>query len=216
MKRLLILFFGILLCFPLSINAQELINPEQPQPKPDKHSKQHHELGLDIGPGSVVGGLCFGVLGITDAIISSINNEAMGTQYYGHYGFRYYSHVAWWCQVGGKLVFEGVKNTHFTDKSKKVIKGTDYHVMASLMPSVRFTYLNRKWVRLYSGIDLGVSYFFTHQRDAKDNEKHTGGQFMFAFDITPLGISVGHNFYLMAETNIGTDSFVKFGLGARF
>jgi hypothetical protein len=82
------------------------------------------------------------------------------------------------------------------------------------MPSVRFTYLNRPWVRLYSGVDVGVGYFI----DNKDNvsESTRSGNFFFAFNVTPIGVNVGKKFYGMFETNFGFDSVFKVGLGARF
>lgn len=214
MKKIFAFAICILFCFPVLTSAQDL--SKQDQLKPDKHSKLHHDLGLTAGPGSAVGGLLFGILGVTDALVSGIKDETSELHPYGHYGLHYYANLAWWCQLGGKLCVEGTRNTHYADKSKSVVTSTTYYALASFMPSIRFTYLNRKWIRLYSGVDLGCSYFFTHERDGNGLEKATGGQFLFAFDVTPLGISIGNKFFIMAETNLGTDSFVKVGIGGRF
>ena len=81
------------------------------------------------------------------------------------------------------------------------------------MPSVRFTYLNRPWVRLYSSVDVGVGFFLS-STGGSDGE--SGNKALFAFNITPIGVSVGKKFYGLFELNAGYDAIVKVGIGARF
>ena len=88
------------------------------------------------------------------------------------------------------------------------------------MPSVRFNYLNRPWVRLYSGLDLGVGYLFSGSSSrSKDGEEESGSKnnnFIFAFNVTAFGVNVGKKFYGLFELNAGYDAIVKVGIGARF
>ena len=88
------------------------------------------------------------------------------------------------------------------------------------MPSVHFTYLNRPWVRLYSGLDVGCAYFWSGS--TSDNAKEDGNDgkkdnnFAFAFNVTAFGVNVGKKFYGLFELNAGYDAIVKVGIGARF
>ena len=81
------------------------------------------------------------------------------------------------------------------------------------MPSVRFTYLNRPWVRLYSSVDVGVGFFLS-STGGSDGESRNKA--LFAFNVTPIGVSVGKKFYGLFELNAGYDAIVKVGIGARF
>ena len=95
----------------------------------------------------------------------------------------------------------------------------DNYALVSLMPSVRFTYLNRPWVRLYSGVDVGCAYLFsgtTYYDSKTGSEKGENNNFLFAFNITAFGVNVGKKFYGLFELNAGYDAIVKVGIGARF
>ncbi|MCQ2276430.1 MAG: hypothetical protein MJZ87_05765 [Bacteroidales bacterium] len=207
MKKFLISVLCILLFVPNCVQAQHL------------HSDLYNGIGLNAGPVSGMGALIYGSVGFWEALGSGISKKASKMDMYGHYGLHYYYQVKPWCQIGVKATVESMKMTHFTDTTRLVIK--DQYVMSfiTLMPSVRFTYLNRPWVRLYSGIDVGCSYLFDSRDRAsskEDNEESGNNKFLFACNISPIGLEVGKKFYGLLETNIGYDSFVKIGIGARF
>lgn len=202
MKRLLII---------LSIGLLALMPPAQAQ-KP--HSDLRNEIGVDAGPISMAGGLIFGTVGFFNALGSGLSHKAMDSHLYGEYGIHYYYQVTHWCQVGFKTTVEGAQVTRYTDSLRTSVESISRDLLFSVMPSVRFTYLNRPWVRLYSGVDLGVGYFLSTRQDmAKEKDSNN---FLFAFNITPLGVNVGKQFYGLFELNAGFDSIVKVGIGARF
>ncbi|MBQ7550203.1 MAG: hypothetical protein IJT04_01580 [Bacteroidales bacterium] len=178
------------------------------------HSDLQNEIGVGGGIASAMGFVVHGSIGFIEAFFGGLSNQPIDMKWYGQYGVNYHYQVKHWCQLGVKFTIESSKITRYTDTTKWVVKSVSKEVLCVFMPSVRFTYLNRPWVRLYSGVDVGVGYFI----DNKDNvsESTRSGNFFFAFNVTPIGVNVGKKFYVMFETNFGFDSVFKVGLGARF
>lgn len=191
-----IIVFACLLCW--SASAQ----------KP--HSDLYNEIGVNAGPFSFAGAFGIGTIGFFSALGSAFSHQPVEMDLYGHYGIHYYYQVKPWCQVGIKTTVEGAKNTRFSDTLHTSVSSIDRYLLISVMPSVRFTYLNRPWVRLYSGVDLGLGIFGTEGKDSSSDD------FLFAFNVTAFGVNVGKKFFGQFELNAGFDSFVKVGIGARF
>ena len=177
------------------------------------HSDLCNEIGVDAGPVSIVGGVVYGTIGFWTAVGGGLSHKPVEMNLYGCYNVHYYYQVTHWCQVGMKTVVEGSKLTYYTDTTKRMIDHVSQDVLLSFMPSVRFTYLNRPWVRLYSSVDVGVGFFLS-STGGSDGE--SGNKALFAFNITPIGVSVGKKFYGLFELNAGYDAIVKVGIGARF
>jgi hypothetical protein len=75
------------------------------------------------------------------------------------------------------------------------------------MPHARFYWANAKNVRFYSGIGIGLGlgqydkYFEVYP----------------AFQLSPIGFTVGRKIFAFGETSLGTAYFGgKFGVGYRF
>lgn len=203
MKRLLII---------LSIGLLTWMPPAQAQ-KP--HSDLLNEIGVDAGPVSIFGGFIVGTVDFFNALGSSMSHQAYDSRYYGVYNLHYYRQVKPWCQVGAKFTVEGSRITRYTDSLQTAIHSISDDLVFTFMPSVRFTYLNRPWVRLYSGVDVGLGYLFSNiQSFSKDD--NNGNKFLPAMNITAFGVNVGKGFYGLFELNAGFDSIVKVGIGARF
>ena len=182
------------------------------------HSDLHHELGINAGPISFAGSFLYGTIGFFNALGGSIGHRPVDMNLYGHYSAHYYYQVAPWCQVGVKGSAECAKVTRFSDTLRTSVTSIDRYAIVMLMPSVRFTYLNRPWVRLYSGIDLGCGYFVSDSKSGKSSESDdsSGSNFLVAFNVTAFGVNVGKGFYGLFELNAGYDAIVKVGIGARF
>ncbi len=196
-----------LLCFCHAVFAQ----------KP--YSDLRNEIGVDAGPTSVVGVLGYGTIGFFSALGSAFSHQPVELKMHGVYGIHYYYQVKPWCQVGVKATVELAKTKHYADTLRTVMTAVDNYALVSLMPSVRFTYLNRPWVRLYSGVDVGCAYLFsgtTYYDSKTGSEKGENNNFLFAFNITAFGVNVGKKFYGLFELNAGYDAIVKVGIGARF
>ena len=184
------------------------------------HSELRHEIGVDAGLASIVGVLGYGTIGFFSALGSAFSHHPIDMQMYGIYGVHYYYQVKPWCQIGVKMTVELAKTTCFADTMRAAVTAVDHYALVSLMPSVRFTYLNRPWVRLYSGVDVGCAYLWTgtttYNGKSDSGEKGTDNNFLFAFNATIFGVNVGKKFYGLFELNAGYDAMVKIGIGARF
>lgn len=207
MKKLSLIIIILCVFFRPDLSAQ----------KP--HSDLHHEIGVDAGPASIAGVLGYGTIGFFTALGSAFSHQPVELQMHGLYGVHYYYQVKPWCQVGVKATVELAKTTHFADTLRTVVTSIDHYALVSLMPSVRFTYLNRPWVRLYSGVDVGCAYLWTgttYKGKSGSDEKGQNNNFLFAFNVTAFGVNVGKKFYGLFELNAGFDAMVKVGIGARF
>ncbi len=212
MKRFVVITICLCLLIPMATFAQE---------KPIRlHSDLHHEFGVSAGPNSIVGGTVYGTVGVFSALFSGLGNQRTQLRYYGEYGLHYYYQVTHWCQVGVKTTLDVATLTRYSDTMYSTINKIDKYLLLSVMPSVRFTYLNRPWVRLYSGLDVGCGYLFsttqTPEKASSEEGENNGNNFLFAFNVTPIGVNVGKRFFGMAEINIGYDSWFKVGLGCRW
>ena len=77
----------------------------------------------------------------------------------------------------------------------------------TVLPHAQFNWLNRKNVRLYSSLGLGL----TGGRYHKESYAYP------AFQLTPFGITAGNKVFFFAEQSIGTAYLGgKFGVGYRF
>lgn len=97
---------------------------------------------------------------------------------------------------------------------KDVYDGMDHNAVrrsygnvVSFMPAVRFTYLSRPMVKLYSSVGLGFLL----------NIREKGTTAHFACQVAPIGISVGRRVFGFAEIAVGTRAMGgNFGIGYRF
>ncbi len=192
-------------------------------PFPPQHSQLRNDIGISAGPISGYGAAISLVSAIFVLPISAIAGKGMDIKLSGCYGLHYYYQVKPWLQVGAKVTAESMAFVNYKDSAKTKIDTRNDIVFLNITPSVKFTYLNRPWVRLYSGIDAGLGISISGNKNSSSSEteddsstKSSGNPCYFAFNITPIGISVGKGFFGMVETNIGSDAFIKVGIGARW
>ena len=125
------------------------------------------------------------------------------------YGYRFYR----WLDVG--MVVSYYNEFHrLYDSFTNDYLGRVYNHHITLMPTVRFTWLDRKWVRMYSSLAAGATFYTQSQTKVK-GEAHYNSQ-NFAGHFTYLGITVGRSFFGFAELGIGAKGFATMGLGYKF
>lgn len=113
--------------------------------------------------------------------------------------------------VGAMVSYAGYfQNMIYAPTGKVDGKLRHHHI--SLMPTLRFTYLNRPWIRLYSGISTGVK--INVFRDFLDESNFV--EPVLALQVTPLGVSVGRTLFGFVELGLGTAGAINFGVGYRF
>ena len=157
-----------------------------------------HTVTLTAGYNSLIGIYSQQIL--EEYLKNDLDNGTVITsnQAYGNYGIQYHYNFLKWLRLGMKLSFDVNKLTI----DANVI--TTYY--ANLMPSLQFTYYNTDRWRVYSGIDLGVTFYVL---------KNYFTQTLPAFNITPIGFSYGRGIILFVETNVGFDAVIKGGIGIR-
>ena len=183
---------------------------------PETASAPEETPRYDISAG---GGAC-SFMGLTllvtraffEALGESLHGQPHSIETMGCYSLQGYRQMKPWLQLGGKLVFENTQDIVYTDKEKTMEDYRFYTPSVALMPSIRFTYLHKPYVRLYSGLELGACYLW----EQNPKVEHPVSQWIFAFNVTPLGLQAGRKWYGMLETNIWTDAIVKIGVGYRF
>lgn len=119
----------------------------------------------------------------------------------GCYGLSYHYQLKRWLCVGAKLNYEGIETATGTEDGK-VTK----HHQINMMPSLQFTYLNKRVIKLYAGVDLGMGVYWRAQ-DARAR---------FAYNLTVFGLQVGARCYGLLEAGLGNESYAKVGFGVHF
>ena len=207
MKRLVSIALVVLLAF--SAHAQSTDYDWQ---------ARRHDL-------SITGGYMSGIYPFRTLIIniaSSLGDNGGSIRYYGNYGLQYHYQALWWLQAGVKAQWEGDGYDFYdrADEAKTTIIGQTSGHCASLMASCRFTYLNRRHVKLYSGLDFGLGMYFLDKTyregyvDSDGNSHTLQAAFLPAFNLTVFGTSFGgERVYGLAELNLGYDALLTLGIG---
>lgn len=120
------------------------------------------------------------------------------------YGYRFKR----WFDLSAALSYSGDFSAVYSNLDGSKLHPENRHSI-SVMPVARFTWLNRKWVRLYSSVGLGVM-FDVVQGDSRFTELYFAGQ------LVPVGLAVGGAFFGFVELGVGTQGFALAGIGYRF
>ena len=128
---------------------------------------------------------------------------------YGAAGIEYVHYTNDWFGFGGTVLCDYMTaKTVSVDKDGNKTPNGDFKLgCLSAMPLVKFAWLNRAHVGLYSKLAAGAGYTFTGDNaDVKDN-------FMFAFQATPIGVDFGgERFRGFVEAGIGTQGIANVGV----
>lgn len=82
---------------------------------------------------------------------------------------------------------------------------------AAVLAKIDFTYINKEHLRLYSGVGLGVGVHIEKYADGT-----VAGRYIPAVIGTPIGLQAGSpKVYALVETNVGSASFLRVGIGFR-
>ena len=121
----------------------------------------------------------------------------------------YHYRLLKWLSVGGFVSYSGT----FSQKTN-IITGEDESLQdhfITIAPSVRFTYMNRKYVTLYSGLAAGITYQISvNDMNTRMIWSSLGAQ------LTAFGVSVGHKWFGYTEVGYGNKGIVTAGFGYRF
>ena len=116
-----------------------------------------------------------------------------------------------WLTISINASYFGVYQKEREISTDKVTDKYSKHRI-SLYPMLRFTYLNRPMIRLYSsvGLGLGVTKEGWSYNDRYDQFTEFSGQLTF------FGVSVGKKLFVSWEVGIGDMGYLTMGGGYRF
>ena len=216
MKKLLCLTM-LSATLSLTAHAQEEVQQEA-QPYTYNWSDYRHSLSVSVGIPS--GYYLFREI-LVDIWVSAFDRAKNG-KYYGAYSMQYHYQCLKWLRTGFKASWEGDSHDIYgkKDDDTEYLKGHSFGHTVSLMPSLQFTYLNKRHVQLYSGLDVGVNvmlrenHYVNGYTDGNGNPDNVSYTFLPAFNITPIGVCFGNErVYGLAEINLGADAIFKGGIG---
>ena len=151
----------------------------------------------------------------------SENNRKNSARLYATISFSYHYRPLKWLWVGGNLIGYAGERIYYTsreyypdgrfqDFSKSKLK-----FCAVIAPEIRFSYLNRKGVILYSALSGGIGI-----ENGYNRVNNTYPEINGYFQITFLGVSINFgenkNIFLGGESGLGYKGFNNFHGGYRF
>ena len=125
--------------------------------------------------------------------------------------FSYLYRVTKFLWLGGTACYHGIygKRYNATTDCQEGYISENY---ITLMPTIRFSYLNKKYVTLYSGLSTGVVIGIINPT----NPNNFSVQAHFAGQLTAIGVSAGHKWFGFTELGVGYKGFICAGFGYRF
>lgn len=118
---------------------------------------------------------------------------------------EYNHYVKKWLSIGGKATFTALYNeVRNIATEERLYANGSYGV--GLILNLRFEYMRREYVQLYSAVGLGLAARFEYNR----------GILTPMYDFTYFGIAVGKGFYGFAEIGAGLSGCARAGIGFRF
>ena len=111
--------------------------------------------------------------------------------------------------VGGSVSYMGVFGKVFDARDDSFLYNHT-ETQIALLPAVRFSYLNKKYVTLYSGISTGFLLNFEKENGLMDVYFHP------TLQVTAFGVSAGRKFFGYTEVGWGYKGFITAGIGYRF
>ena len=205
----------MLACMGLSLSAQE----EEPS---WKETLQRHDIQIGIGdpllPAIASGHyIVFGCR--PDYLWQRTAFDWFGPDTYkGIYctpnisiGYKYC--LTKWFWLGATVSYTGLYDVYYDRVTNEKVS-TQSDQIITIMPSVRFSWLNKKYVTLYSGLSVGYALDLYQRKSATD--PYTACSHGAGFQLTAVGVHVGRKWYGFTEIGVGFQGFIQAGFGYNF
>lgn len=129
---------------------------------------------------------------------------------YPYVGLRFGYRLARWCKVGSDLGWSYYKESCTYSGGDELT--SSFHTV-TVIPKVTFFFATSKYVSAYAGVGMGVAINAGAQGDRVNDIPLAE----FAWQVTPIGITVGRRIPGFTELTVGKDVVgIKFGVGYRF
>lgn len=215
MKRINILI--IIILGTLGLGAQTV----------DDSWKQHSRHELTLGFSDPVIQSLFCNADVTFVPLQYLSSEVTPMDWFvtdcyrGKYGMTlpitmtYRYRVAKWLWIGGSVAYFGIYSTCRDRLTDEVVARPNRNVIA-IAPTLHFSWLNRKYVSLYSGLSGGYSLIFGKEYYTTKEKCEPVLRDFWNLQVTAIGVKAGKKWFGFAEAGIGTQGFVTAGVGYRF
>lgn len=125
----------------------------------------------------------------------------------GAWTLSYDYRIKKWVDIGASLSYYGEYSSLYSNVDNTLLRRLNFTCI-SVMPVVRFTWLNRPWVRMYGSTGLGVRF---------DTGRRQYGRSLTAFaGQISVGLAVGKSFFGFAEVGAGAHGVLIAGFGYKF
>lgn len=112
-----------------------------------------------------------------------------------------------WIDFGVSLTYYGEYSSLYSNLDNSFVRHLRFHSI-SVMPMMRFTFLNRSLVRLYTTLGAGMHFDF--------GTRNEGGRLLRFAGQFSMGIAVGKSLFGFAEAGFGAHGSLVAGIGYRF
>lgn len=205
MKQLSFLLFLLLTALPTLLPAQEqmLVIPNH------EPFVRQHEFRLTAGAYPLIPYMDrWTSCGDQDFSFDRLHRGAVLAS--GSWSLAYDYRFTKWFDLGAVVNYYGEYSKLYGSHDWTLV-GHDRTHYISVMPVVRFTWLNRKWVRMYSSTGLGLTMEY-----GEYGPDSSYRDLLVAFQFTPIGISVGRSLFGFAEVGVGVQGALMIGIGYKF
>ena len=129
---------------------------------------------------------------------------------YPYVGLRFGYRIVRWVKVGSDVGWSYFKETCTYFKGGPEV--SSFHTI-TVIPKVTFFFATSKYVSAYAGVGMGAAFNVGRQGERAANVPLAE----FAWQVTPIGITVGRRVPGYTELTVGKDVIgIKFGVGYRF
>lgn len=215
MKRFNLLSIALLMAVVAS--AQSINETKPLRLGPDGYVHYDHEIRLTVGA-SPLEHLEYGwaiwepnneLIHPNDFLYNGAYKNSCG------YALSYMYSPRKWLSFGLYVGYTGWWQSQFTNSTSQLHSTNfEHHIM--FVPTVRFSYLNRRNVRLYSSVGIGYGLCLERTKDSNGALTQSYKSAFVPVQFTPIGVSVGRRLYGFAELTVGSMANLSAGIGFRF
>lgn len=120
-----------------------------------------------------------------------------------------------WLSFGLYVGYTGWWQSQYLSTTQE-LHSTNYEHHIMFVPTVRFSYLNRRNVRLYSSIGIGYGLCLDRAKDSNGALTRSYKSAFAPVQFTPIGVSVGRRLFGFAELTVGSMANLSVGIGYKF
>lgn len=130
----------------------------------------------------------------------------------GAYFVGYAYRMKRWLSIGMSTSYTAYYRNFYEYYTDRKV-GREHSRYWGIVPAVRFSWLNGKWVSMYSGLGWGVTFKWSKSSRPEDTYKKF--KCIDTPEVTLLGIAVGRTWFVFAEGGVTDHGAFCMGIGYR-